>query len=90
MTDRKVRRETALPPKLAGTVLRVLQFLVVSAGFFAWWMAVLLLVSLFAVNVWKVSFTEIVFWSLGLAGVCAVGYLLVMIRREKKKQEDAA
>ncbi|MBR0514687.1 MAG: hypothetical protein IJK06_10635 [Clostridia bacterium] len=75
-------------PKWRGTLLRVLQFLVVITGFFLWWMAVFLLVSLFAVNVWSVTWTQIVLLSLGLTVPCAAVYLLVMIRRERKKQED--
>ena len=76
-------------PKKKDTMLRALQFLAVSAGLFAWWMAMLLLISLFAVNIWSVTFTEILFWSLGLTGISAVVYLLIMIRRERKKQEVA-
>ena len=70
--------------EIAGTLLRVLQFLVVSVCFFAWWMAMLLLVSLIAVNVWHVRFTEILFLSLGLTGVSAAVYLWVMLNRKKK------
>ena len=40
----KERHPVRLPPKVAGTLLRVLQFLVVSIGFFAWWVAMFLLV----------------------------------------------
>ncbi len=70
--------------KLSGPLLRVLQFLVVSVGFFVWWMAVLLMISLIAVNVWHVSFTTILFMSLGLTAASSAVYLLVMIRRRNR------
>ena len=78
------------PAKWPGMLLRVLQFLVVIAGFFLWWMAMFLLVSLFAVNVWSVRWTQIVLISLGLTIPCTVVYLMVMIRRERKKQQEDA
>jgi len=76
-------------PKWRGTLLRVLQFLVVIAGFSLWWLAMFLLFSLFSVNVWSVTWTQIVLLSLGLTVPCAAVYLFVMIRRERRKQEDA-
>ena len=69
--------------KVRSVLGRVLQFLAVSAGIFAWWMAVLLLVSVFTVNIWHIAFTSIVFISLGLTGVCAAVYLAVMIHRTR-------
>ena len=46
-------------------------------------MAVLLLVSVFTVNVWHIAFTSILFISLGLTGICAAVYLAVMLRRAR-------
>ncbi|QTE69029.1 hypothetical protein JNO48_03720 [Clostridiales bacterium] len=69
--------------KVRSVLGRVLQFLVVTAGIFAWWMAVLLLVSVFTVNIWHIAFTSIVFISLGLTGICAAVYLAVMLRRAR-------
>ena len=80
-------RSPRIPPKTVAALLRVLQFLVASAGFFAWWMAVLLLISLIAVNVWHVSFEQILFLSLGLTGVSAAAYLFIMLRRAKKSSD---
>ena len=83
------RHAARIPPKLAGPLLRVLQFLAVSAGIFAWWVAMFLLVSLFAVNVWAVTWTQILSRSLLLTAACSAVYLFVMIRREQKKQGGA-
>ena len=69
--------------KVRSVLGRVLQFLVVSAGIFAWWMAVLLLVSVFTVNIWHITFTSIGFISLGLTGICSAVYLAVMLRRAR-------
>lgn len=86
----KERHTARIPPKVTGTVLRVLQFLVVSAGFFAWWAAMFLLISLVAVNVWSVTWTQILTWSLLLTAASSAVYLLVMIRRESRKQGGAS
>ncbi len=70
--------------RLKGVLGRLLQFLAVTAGIFAWWMAMFLLVSLFAVNVWSTKWTDLVFWSLILTAVCSLIYLAVMIRRIRR------
>ncbi len=86
----KEHHTVRIPPKVTGTVLRVLQFLVVSVGFFAWWVAMFLLISLFAVNVWSVTWTQILTWSLLLTAASSAVYLLVMIRRESRKHGGAS
>lgn len=79
------RREKAVLPSRVRDVLgQALQFLAVTAGIFAWWLAMLLLVSVFAVNIWKVSFTSVLLYSIVLTAVCAGVYLVVMIRRSGK------
>ena len=74
-----------LPPRLAGALERALQWLAVTAGIFAWWMAMLLLISVFTVNVWRITFEQILRWSILLTVLCSAGYIGVMIRRERKK-----
>ena len=86
----KERHPVRLPPKVAGTLLRVLQFLVVSIGFFAWWVAMFLLVSLVAVNIWSVTWPQILVRSLLLTAASSAVYIVVMIRRERKKQGGAS
>ena len=70
--------------RLKSVLGRLLQFLAVTAGVFAWWMAMFLLVSLFAVNVWSPKWTDLVRWSLILTAVCSLIYLTVMIRRIRR------
>ncbi len=67
--------------KLKSVLGRVLQFLAVTAGFFAWWLAMFMLISLFALNVWAPKFTDLVLWSLLLTAASSAVYLVVMIRR---------
>ena len=79
------RREKAvLPPRARDNLGRTLQFLAITAGIFAWRLSMLLLVSVFTVNIWKVSFTSILFYSIALTAVCAGVYLVIMIRRSGK------
>ena len=70
--------------KCKGVVGRILQFVIVTAGFFAWWLSMFLLVSLFALNVWKPKFTDLVLWSLLLTGLSSAVYLVIMIRRNRR------
>ena len=72
-----------LPPKVVSVLGRILQWLAVTAGCFAWWMAMLLLVSLFTVNVWHVTFEQILLWSGGLTAVSGAVYAGVMAWRAR-------
>ncbi len=89
MTNKK-KHTPVIPRIVTGAFLRILQFLAVSAGIYAWWVAMFLLVSLITVNVWSVTWTQILLRSLWLTVACSLVYLLVMIHRERKKQEDAS
>ena len=70
--------------KLKGALGRLLQFLAVTAGIFAWWMAMFLLISLFALSAWSPKLTDLVRWSLLLTAVCSLAYLVIMIRRSRR------
>ncbi|MBR6955079.1 MAG: hypothetical protein IKH77_08620 [Clostridia bacterium] len=72
-----------LPPKVVSVLGRILQWLAVTAGCFAWWMAMLLLVSLFTVNVWHVTFEQILLWSGVLTAVSGAVYAGVMAWRAR-------
>ena len=72
-----------LPPKVVSVLGRILQWLAVTAGCFAWWMAMLLLVSLFTVNVWHVTFEQILKWSGVLTAVSGAVYAGVMAWRAR-------
>ena len=70
--------------RLKSVLGRLLQFLAVTAGIFAWWMAMFLLISLFALNIWAPKWTDLVCWSLILTAVSGLVYLAVMIRRGRR------
>ena len=70
--------------KLKGVLGRLLQFAAVTAGFFLWWMAMFLLISLFALNIWAPKWMDLVRWSLILTAVSGLVYLAVMIRRGRR------
>ncbi|MCR4876153.1 MAG: hypothetical protein K5922_03170 [Clostridiales bacterium] len=70
-------------PKLRTALGRVLLFLAVALGFFAWWLSMLLLVSLVALNTWRPLFTDLLCWSGILSGVCSAVWLAVSVRRRR-------
>jgi len=70
--------------KLKSVLGRLLQFLVVTAGFFAWWLSMFLLVSLFALSVWRPRFTDLLLWSALLTAACSLVYLVIMFRRSRR------
>ncbi len=74
-----------LPPGAVSALERAGQWLLVTAGFFAWWMAMQLLVSLFLLNVWHVTFTQILIRSIWLTAASGVVYGVVMAVRAKRK-----
>lgn len=61
----------------------ILAWLVVTAIAFVYSMAMLLLASLFLVNVWHVTFEEIVNISIVLMAIVSVGYIGVLIYRRR-------
>lgn len=61
----------------------ILAWLVVTAIAFIYSMAMLLLASLFFVNVWHVTFEEIVNISLVIMAVVSIGYIGVLIYRRR-------
>jgi len=61
----------------------ILAWLVVTAIAFVYSMAMLLLTSLFLVNVWHVTFEEIVRISIVITVIVSVGYIGVLIYRRR-------
>ena len=49
---------------------------------YVYWLVMLLLISIFLVNVWKVTFVEILRYSGALAAVCSLVYAGVLIHRK--------
>ena len=68
--------------RVEDVVKSLLQWLVVSCLGFAYWLAVLLLLSLFLNGVWYVAFEQLLTYSIVLAVITSVGYAIVMIRRK--------
>lgn len=64
-------------------VKEILQWVVVSGLSFLYWMAVLLLISLFLLNVWHVTFERLLQISIVLTVITAVGYGGVLIYRKR-------
>lgn len=83
---RKPGRGFHIPEPVKDTLLFVGQWLIVTVGLFAWWMAIQLVISLFLVNVWHVTFRQILTRTVALTAVSSIVYLLVMLRRDEKKR----
>lgn len=58
------------------------QWVVVTAFLFAYWMAMLLLASLFLLHVWEVKFVQIVLYAVILTVVSSVIYAFVLVHRK--------
>ena len=67
----------------ADIVKDILAWLVVTAIAFVYSMAMLLLVSLFLVNVWHVTFEEIVKMSIVVMVFVSIGYIGVLVHRRR-------
>lgn len=65
-------------------VKEVLLWIVVTALAFLWWMFVLLLISLFMVNVWHVTFVMLLRYGAILTAVTSVVYGGKLVRRRLK------
>ena len=69
--------------KAEDIVKTLLQWLVVSALGFAYWIFVLLLVSLFLMNIWKTSWEEILHIGIVLGAITSVFYAGVIWKRRR-------
>jgi len=59
-------------------------WLVFTGASFLYWMFLLLMLSLFLMNVWSVKFTQLVHYSIALMVVTSVFYLIRMVRKHRK------
>ena len=73
MTKKQIAADTA---KTTG------QWVVFTVLFFVYWMAMLLLASLFLLNVWHVKFIQIVLYAVVLTVVSSVIYAGVLVHRK--------
>lgn len=66
---------------VADIVKEILQWIAVTAVAFLWWMFVLLLISLFLLNIWHTSFESILRYGIGFTTITAVVYAGILIHR---------
>lgn len=82
--SKKKRSEAKNGKEYAVDIVKdILAWFVVTAIGFVYSMAMLLLASLFLVNVWHVTFEEIVNISLVLMAVVSLGYIGVLVYRRR-------
>ena len=65
-------------------VKTLLQWIVVSGLSFLYWMAMLLLASIFLMNIWHTNFDEILRYGIVLAVITAIAYGSKLVRRKLK------
>lgn len=63
-------------------VKTLLAWLAVTVGAFLYWMAMLLLASIFLMNVWKTSIEELLKYGIILTVITSVVYAVILIRRK--------
>ncbi len=64
----------------------VVSWVVVTGLSYVYWVAMLLLISLFLLNVWHVTWEQIVRYSIGLMIVTSVVYMITIFRRRWKEK----
>ena len=69
---------------LKDTVLTILKWLGITIGAFAYWMLVLLLFSIFLMNIWKTDFIQIIKIAIILTAVTSVVYLIRIVVKKLK------
>ena len=69
---------------LKDTVLTILKWLGITIGAFAYWMLVLLLFSIFLMNIWKTDLIQIIKIAIILTAVTSVVYLIRIVVKKLK------
>lgn len=70
--------------KLHDVVLNIMKWMVVTACGFAYWMAVLLIASIFLMNIWHTSWEDILKYGIVLTMITSVVYAGMLIYRKFK------
>ncbi len=65
----------------------LLQWAVVSVFGFVYWLFLLLLISLFLLNIWKVEFDDLLRYSIVLAVITSIAYAVFLVRREVQENK---
>lgn len=79
MSNRKLTKEAAFDIAKC-----ILQWAAVTAGAFLYWMFVLLLLSIFLMNIWKTSIEELMGFGIFLTVITSLVYLGMLLRRKFK------
>ncbi|MBR1831582.1 MAG: hypothetical protein IJ784_04020 [Ruminiclostridium sp.] len=66
----------------ADTAKTAAKWVVISAFLFAYWLVMLLLVSMILVNVWKVTITELIIFACILGSVSSLVYAYMLVHRK--------
>lgn len=59
-----------------------MRWLVVTVLAYAYWLAMLLMLSLFLLNIWRVSFTQLLIYSGILCAITSVVYAYILVHRK--------
>ena len=70
--------------KAFDVVKSIMMWLVVTAGAFLYWMFVLLLLSIFLMNIWKTSIESLLQYGFILTVITSIAYLVILLRRKFK------
>ena len=66
----------------ADTAKTALRWLIITVFLFGYWIAMLLLISMMLVNVWKVTLTELLIYACILGGVSSAVYAGMLVHRK--------
>lgn len=82
---RKLFEEENSKLKMAEDVIKsLIQWVLVSACGFAYWMLVLLILSMFLMNIWITTFEKILRYGIILSVITSIVYAGILIRRKLK------
>lgn len=65
-------------------VKSIMLWMVVTGGAFLYWMFVLLLISIFLMNIWKTSIESLLQYGIILTVITSIVYLVILLRRKFK------
>ena len=66
----------------ADTAKTALRWVVITAFLFAYWIVMLMLISMVLVNVWKVTLTELIIYGCILGGISSAVYAGMLVHRK--------
>ena len=76
--------ESDFKKKAFDVVKSIMMWAVVTAGAFLYWMFVLLLLSIFLMNIWRTSIEDLLQYGIILTVITSIAYLVILLRRKFK------